>query len=90
MGQNGRSEPTDQGERKRRAGEIVAAEFHSREGLIEAVAARTFDRPPAIVCNAHVTGLAVARGLAGRVRYPLDDREGFRANIEAIAARLGS
>ena len=91
-------------------------DFHSRDGLIEALGERAFDRPPAIVCNAHITGLAVARGLAtqgvpviaidrtgegvapysnavsvaGRVRYPLDDREGFRADVEAIADSLDS
>jgi D-aspartate ligase len=85
--------------------------FRSREGLLDALADRRFDRPPALVSNAHVTGLAVARALdahdvpvvaldrvgdgaavasdavalAGQVTYPLDDREGFRADVEAVA-----
>lgn len=89
--------------------------FHDFDGLLDAVARRDFDRPPAIVANAHVTGLGVARALeahdvpviavdrtgrgvapysravdvAGRVTYPLDDREGFGADLAAVAAELG-
>lgn len=90
----------------------MADEFLAHDALVDAVASRAFDRPPAIVCNAHVTGLGVARALtargvpviavdrtpdgvappsdavalAGRVTYPLDDEEGFRADVEAVAA----
>ncbi|WP_128475933.1 carboxylate--amine ligase [Halorussus pelagicus] len=90
------------------------ATFRSFEGLRDALADAEFDRPPAIVCNAHVTGLSVARALkardvpviaidrnekgvapysetvdfAGRVTYPLDDEEGFREDVEALAAEL--
>jgi D-aspartate ligase len=93
----------------------MADEFRSFDGLREAVAETTFEKPPAIVCNAHVTGLSVARALsahdvpiitvdrngkgvapysdavdfAGQVTYPLDDREGFREDVEALAAELG-
>ncbi|WP_227374031.1 carboxylate--amine ligase [Haladaptatus halobius] len=93
----------------------MADEFRSFNGLREAVAETTFEKPPAIVCNAHVTGLSVARALsahdvpiitvdrngkgvapysdavdfAGQVTYPLDDREGFREDVEALAAELG-
>jgi predicted ATP-grasp superfamily ATP-dependent carboligase len=93
----------------------MAERFRSHEDLVAAVAAAEFDRPPALVCNAHVTGLGVARSLsaagvpviaidrvgagvaptsgavtlAGRVTYPLDDREGFRADLERIAAACG-
>ncbi|WP_227354099.1 carboxylate--amine ligase [Haladaptatus salinisoli] len=93
----------------------MADQFRSFDGLREAVAETTFEKPPAIVCNAHVTGLSVARALsahdvpviavdrngkgvgpysdavdfAGRVTYPLDDREGFREDVEALAAELG-
>ncbi len=37
--------------------------FRSFQGLLDAVEARDFDRPPAFVANAHVTGLGVARAL---------------------------
>ncbi|SIR10902.1 Predicted ATP-dependent carboligase, ATP-grasp superfamily [Haladaptatus litoreus] len=92
----------------------MAEEFRSFDGLRQAVAGTTFDRPPAIVCNAHVTGLSVARALsvhdvpviaidrngkgvapysdavdfAGQVTYPLDDRDGFREDVEALAGEL--
>jgi len=88
--------------------------FLSFEELRDAVAERSFDRPPAFVANAHVTGLGVARSLAehgvpvvaldrspdgvapdstavevaGRVTYPLDDVEGFGADLAALAAEL--
>ncbi|WP_137287310.1 carboxylate--amine ligase [Halorussus salinisoli] len=90
------------------------ATFRSFDGLRDALADADFDRPPAIVCNAHVTGLSVARALkardvpviaidrnekgvapysdavdfAGQVTYPLDDEEGFRDDVEALAAEL--
>lgn len=41
----------------------MADRFLSFEELIDAVADRSFDRPPAIVCNAHITGVGVARAL---------------------------
>jgi len=41
----------------------MAAQFLSTEALVEALADASFDRPPALVSNAHVTGLAVARAL---------------------------
>ncbi len=94
----------------------MADEFRSIDALVDAVADRAFDRPPALVANAHVTGLGVARALAahdvpviavdrsgdgvaptsdavalaGRVSYPLDDPEGFRTDVEAIADAAGT
>jgi predicted ATP-grasp superfamily ATP-dependent carboligase len=44
----------------------MADTFRSFDGLREALADADFDRPPAIVCNAHVTGLSVARALKAR------------------------
>jgi len=41
----------------------MAAQFRSTEALIDALADASFDRPPALVSNAHVTGLGVARAL---------------------------
>ncbi|WP_424015609.1 carboxylate--amine ligase [Halorubrum xinjiangense] len=41
----------------------MADTFRSTEGLIDALAAAEFDRPPALVSNAHITGLGVARAL---------------------------
>lgn len=92
----------------------MADTFRSFEGLRDALAEASFDRPPAIVANAHVTGLSVARALqardvpviaidrngqgvapysdavdfAGRVTFPLDDEDGFREDVEALAAEL--
>ncbi|WP_134669983.1 carboxylate--amine ligase [Halorussus marinus] len=92
----------------------MADSFRSFEGLRDALADASFDRPPAIVANAHVTGVSVARALktrdvpviavdrngkgvapysdavdfAGRVTYPLDDEDGFREDVEALAAEL--
>ncbi len=93
----------------------MATTFRTADDLRSAVADRSFDRPPAIVCNAHVTGLGVARALAahdvpvitvdrnglgvapystavdlaGEVTFPLDDLDGFREDIESIAAETG-
>jgi predicted ATP-grasp superfamily ATP-dependent carboligase len=93
----------------------MADRFHSFEGLLGALGDRSFDRPPALVSNAHVTGLGVARALdardvpvialdqvadgaahpseavdlAGRITYPLDDQDGFRRDVEAVAEELG-
>ncbi|WP_257300745.1 carboxylate--amine ligase [Haloarchaeobius sp. FL176] len=92
----------------------MSTRFRTADGLVDHLADRTFDRPPAIVCNAHVTGLGVARALAahdvpvvaldrtpdgvapgstavaaaGAVTYPLDDADGFRADVEAVADAL--
>ena len=92
----------------------MAETFRSFAGLRDALADATFDRPPAIVCNAHVTGLSVARALkarnvpviaidrngkgvapysdavdfAGRVTFPIDDEDGFREDVEALAAEM--
>ncbi|WP_144797408.1 carboxylate--amine ligase [Halorubrum depositum] len=41
----------------------MEAQFLSTEALVEALADASFDRPPALVSNAHVTGLGVARAL---------------------------
>ena len=42
----------------------MASTVRSTESLLDALDGRTFERPPALVANAHVTGLAVARALA--------------------------
>jgi len=42
----------------------MADRFRSFDGLRDALATASFDRPPAFVCNAHITGLGVARALA--------------------------
>ena len=42
----------------------MAETFHSTSGLRSALADASFDRPPALVANAHITGLGVARALA--------------------------
>ncbi|MFO8114330.1 MAG: carboxylate--amine ligase [Halorubrum sp.] len=41
----------------------MTAQFLSTEALVETLADASFDRPPALVSNAHVTGLGVARAL---------------------------
>ncbi len=90
----------------------MADRFREHDELVAAVREADFDRPPALVANAHVTGLGVARALsaadvpviavdrsadgvapysdavalAGRVTYPLDDLDGYREDIEEIAA----
>ncbi|MXR51736.1 carboxylate--amine ligase [Halovenus sp. WSH3] len=38
--------------------------FRTHDELVDAVSEATFDRPPAVVANAHITGLGVARALA--------------------------
>ena len=109
----------------------MADRFLSTDGLIDALADASFDRPPALVSNAHITGLGVARALdahdvpvialdrpggpvddgsdgpppvphdgvappsssvdlAGAVTYPLDDLDGFRADVEAIVDAAGT
>ncbi len=44
----------------------MADRFLAFDELLAAAAERSFDRPPAVVCNAHITGLGVARSLAAR------------------------
>ncbi|MFW5911774.1 MAG: carboxylate--amine ligase [Halolamina sp.] len=93
----------------------MAEQFLDTDALVDAVAAAEFDRTPAVVANAHITGLSVARALdahgvpviaidqvgdgvahpsdtidfAGEVRYPLDDPQGFAADLAAIADAAG-
>lgn len=90
--------------------------FLTHGELLDTLAETTFERPPALVANAHITGLGVARALAahgvpvvavdrtgdgvappskavriaGEVTYPLTDRDGFRADIEALADAAGT
>ena len=92
----------------------MTTRFLAHEDLVDRLERSSFERAPAIVCNAHITGLGVARALtshdvpviavdrngdgvapsseavtaAGRVTYPLDNPEGFRTDIEAIAEAL--
>lgn len=42
----------------------MADTFHPFEDLLAVLEDRSFDRPPAVISNAHITGLAVARALA--------------------------
>lgn len=42
----------------------MAARFLEFDGLIDRLEGLSFDRAPAIVCNAHITGLGVSRALA--------------------------
>ena len=44
----------------------MAEEFLATDDLLDALAEATFERPPALVCNAHITGLSVARALSAR------------------------
>ncbi len=93
----------------------MAQQFLTTEALVEAVDDAEFDRTPAVVANAHITGLSVARALsahdvpviaidqvgdgvappsdavdlAGEVRYPLDEPEGFTEDLAAIADAAG-
>ncbi|MFB6125848.1 MAG: carboxylate--amine ligase [Halolamina sp.] len=93
----------------------MAEQFRTTEELTAAVADADFDRPPAVVANAHITGLSVARALsradvpviavdrsddgvappssavdfAGEIAYPLDDPEGFRTDLAAVADAAG-
>ncbi|OTF00356.1 carboxylate--amine ligase [Halorubrum sp. SD683] len=62
----------------------MADRFRSTEGLIDALATAEFDRPPALVSNAHITGLGVARALdAHDVPVIALDRAGDGADTEA-------
>jgi len=55
----------------------MADQFHTTEGLRAALAETTFDRPPALVANAHTTGVSVARALsAADVPVIALDRDG--------------
>ena len=63
--------------------------FRTHEDLLDAVAERTFDRPPAIVANAHITGLGVARALAAHdVPVIAVDRTGDGAAPPSTAVDL--
>jgi predicted ATP-grasp superfamily ATP-dependent carboligase len=42
----------------------MATQFHDTDALVDAVADASFDRTPAVVANAHITGLSVARALS--------------------------
>ncbi|MFB6243035.1 MAG: carboxylate--amine ligase [Halobaculum sp.] len=90
--------------------------FHDTDSLVAALADADFERPPALVANAHVTGVSVARALAaydvpvialdrngdgvappsravdyaGAVTYPLDDADGFRADVERLVDAAGT
>ncbi|QZX98476.1 carboxylate--amine ligase [Halobaculum rubrum] len=92
----------------------MADTVHDTDALVAALADADFDRPPALVANAHITGVSVARALsahdvpvialdrtdtglappseavdhAGQVTYPLDDADGFRADVERVADAL--
>ncbi|TKX85058.1 carboxylate--amine ligase, partial [Halorubrum sp. SS5] len=62
----------------------MADTFRSTEGLIDALADAEFDRPPALVSNAHITGLGVARALdAHDVPVIALDRAGGDAGTDA-------
>jgi hypothetical protein len=62
----------------------MADTFRSTEGLIAALADAEFDRPPALVSNAHITGLGVARALdAHGVPVIALDRAGGDAGADA-------
>lgn len=66
----------------------MATEFLSHSGLVEALEEHEFERPPAIVCNAHITGLGVARALAAHdVSVIAIDRngDGVAPSSEAVA-----
>jgi predicted ATP-grasp superfamily ATP-dependent carboligase len=66
----------------------MADTFHSTAGLREALADASFDRPPALVANAHITGLGVARALAAHdVPVIAIDRtgRGVAPSSEAVA-----
>ncbi len=93
----------------------MAASFLDLDSLLDTLGERSFEHPPALISNAHITGLGVARALdtegipvialdrndggvafpsnavdlAGEVTYPLDDLDGFRADIEAIVDAIG-
>ncbi|MXV62759.1 carboxylate--amine ligase [Natronorubrum sp. JWXQ-INN-674] len=92
----------------------MSRQFTSIADLCATLEDRSFDRPPAIVSNAHITGVSVARALAahgvpvialdrtgdgvappseavvaaGEVTFPLDDPDGFRDDVESVAAAL--
>jgi len=66
----------------------MAETFHSTAGLRERLAGASFDRPPAFVANAHITGLGVARALAAHdVPVVAIDRtgRGVAPSSEAVA-----
>ncbi|MFB6080304.1 MAG: carboxylate--amine ligase [Haloferacaceae archaeon] len=65
----------------------MADRFRSFDGLLDALDASTFDRPPAVVCNAHITALGVARALPDDVPVIALDREpdGVAPYSESVA-----
>ncbi|WP_122088563.1 carboxylate--amine ligase [Halalkalicoccus subterraneus] len=66
----------------------MATEFLPRDELLDRLRDHAFDRPPAIVCNAHITGLGVARALAAHdVPVIAVDRngDGVASSSEAVA-----
>jgi len=68
----------------------MAAQFLSTEALVDALADASFDRPPALVSNAHVTGLGVARALdAHGVPVIALDRAGDGEGVGAADADSG-
>jgi len=92
----------------------MSARFLPFDELVDRLAEQSFETPPAVVSNAHVTGLGVARALdrhdvpvialdrtpdgvapgseavdfAGKVTYPLADLDGYRRDLEQVAAAL--
>ena len=94
----------------------MADVFRSTAALCDALADATFARPPALVSNAHITGLGVARALtradvpvialdrngqgvappsnavdyAGAVTYPLNDKAGFREDVQRVVEAAGT
>ena len=90
--------------------------FVTHDELRDRLREAAFDRPPALVANAHITGLGVARALdahdvpvvavdrsgdgvaphssavdfAGAVTDPLDDVDGFREDVAALADAAGT
>jgi predicted ATP-grasp superfamily ATP-dependent carboligase len=67
----------------------MGTRFRTTEGLVDELGTRSFERPPAIVCNAHVTALGVARALdAHGVPVIALDRtpEGVAPGSTAVAA----
>ncbi|QAU11530.1 carboxylate--amine ligase [Halorubrum sp. BOL3-1] len=70
----------------------MADQFRSTEELIDALAAADFDRPPALVSNAHITGLGVARALDAHdvPVIALDRAGGTAGDADGTAGDAGS
>jgi len=62
----------------------MSTRFAATDELVVDLETRSFDRPPAVVCNAHVTGLGVARALDAH------DRETLRADVFGRDRRSGT